>query len=199
MYLMLDTIDKYIKENNIPFNSIMINKTFLPNFINMAILREVRKSIHSPFAEVNNDYEIRFDKNGKIYLLVTNDKNRENFIIVKDTTPIKEKFNVTCKSEKHIIKMGCLFKILDQDIKTLNDEIKKDYSGLKSNEKARLEYEIIDDMLEDKYNKMVKNHKFILDEVSYEDELIESTYKIIDYIRYLFEIYKDSNNSKRKR
>ena len=39
MYLLLNEIDKYIKENNIPFKSIVFHKSYLPKFINMAILK----------------------------------------------------------------------------------------------------------------------------------------------------------------
>ena len=192
MFSMIDTIDKYMKENNIPFKRISINREYFPWYINMALLREVRKSSKIHFTRIIGEYELRYDKNNNLYLLVTNERNRENFVIGKQNIPIKEDFNISGKSEKHLIKMGCLIKELGEDINKLNETLDNDYSNLRTREKINLKYELLDDMVEDKFKEFVNNHKVIEDEVDYEDDLIASTYKIMDYIRYLNELYEDS-------
>ena len=193
MISMLDTIDKYMKDSNIPFKSVSFNKCYLPWFINMAIIREVKKSSHIYFTGIASDYQLRYDKNGNLYLLISNERNRENFVIGKENILIKEDFKISGKNEKHIVKIGCLFKLLEEDIKRLDKEIEVNYSGLDTIEKERLRYELINDMLEDKYREFIRDDKIILDEVNYEDELIESTYKIMYYIRYLNELYNNDS------
>ena len=185
MYSLLDELDKFIKKEKIPFRTIYFHKRFLPDYVNKAILREIRKSSNMPFTEVLDEYQIRYDESGNIYLLIINDIGREKFVVDKEGVYVKVKFNYSGKSEKHIVKMGCLFKLLENDIRVLNNKINNDYSELRTMEKARLRYELIDDMLEEKYHEMVKQNKQILYEVDYIDDLINSTYKLKDYIRYL--------------
>ena len=198
MYSLLDEIDKYIKENNIPFKKIVFHKSYLPEYINMAIFKEMQKTSHSLDIKIDNNYELRYDKNNQLYLLVHNDRNREFFAIGKENKRINEDFIMSGRTEKHIIKWGCLFKILNPEIKTLKKEINSKYMYLNKREKNNLEYELINDLLEDKYQEFVKNNKFIEDVVDYEEELIESTYALKYYIRYLFEYYNDNVKVKKR-
>ena len=198
MYSLLDEIDKYIKENNIPFKKIVFHNSYLPEYINMAIFKEMQKTSHSLDIKIDNNYELRYDKNNQLYLLVHNDRNREFFAIGKENKRINEDFIMSGRTEKHIIKWGCLFKILNPEIKTLKKEINSKYMYLNKREKNNLEYELINDLLEDKYQEFVKNNKFIEDVVDYEEELIESTYALKYYIRYLFEYYNDNVKVKKR-
>ena len=198
MYSLLDEIDKYIKENNIPFKKIVFHNSYLPEYINMAILREMKKVSHTLDIKLDKNYELRYDKNNQLYLLVQNDRHKEFFAITKDNKKINEDFKSSGRTEKHIIKWGCLFKILNPEIKTLKKEINNEYMYLNKREKNNLEYELINDLLEDKYQEFVKNNKFIEDVVDYEEELIESTYAIKYYIRYLFEYYNDNVKVKKR-
>ena len=198
MYSLLDEIDKYIKENNIPFKKIVFHNSYLPEYINMAIFKEMQKTSHSLDIKIDNNYELRYDKSNQLYILVHNDRHREFFVIGKDNKRINEDFIMSGRSEKHIIKWGCLFKILNSEIKTLKKEINNNYMYLNKREKNNLEYELINDLLEDKYQEFVKNNQFIEDVVDYEEELIESTYAIKYYIRYLFEYYNDNVKVKKR-
>lgn len=158
----------------------------------------MKKTSHNSNINVRVNYELRYDKNNQLYILIHNDRNRENFAISKENIKIEEDFKVGGKSEKHIIKWGCLFKILETEIKTVKQEIDNNYKYLSKREKSRLEYKIINDLLEDKYQEFVHNHKFIEDTVNYEEELIESTFAIKYYIRYLFEYYNDNVKVKKR-
>lgn len=198
MYSLLDEIDKYIKENNIPFKKIVFHKSYLPEYINMAIFKEMQKTSHSLDIKIDNNYELRYDKSNQLYILVHNDRHREFFAIGKENKRINEDFIMSGRSEKHIIKWGCLFKILNPEIKTLKKEINNNYMYLNKRGKNNLEYELINDLLEDKYQEFVKNNQFIEDVVDYEEELIESTYALKYYIRYLFEYYNDNVKVKKR-
>lgn len=198
MYSLLQEIDKYIKENNIPFKTISINNSLLPDFINLSIIKEIKKRSSRYDATVDPNYEFRYDKDNDLYLLVYDNRHREIMVINNGKKKINEDFNFSGRSEKHIIKWGCLFKLLENDLKTVKTTINNEYGYLKKREKARLEYEIIDQLLEDKFNEFVKSNKLIEDTVYYEDELIESTFLIKDYIRYLYNYYKETNNTKKR-
>ena len=198
MYSLLNEIDNYLKENNIPYKTIIFNKSYLPDYINLAIHEEMKKASSMPFIKVSPEYELRHDKNGILYMLVRNDRNRELFIISKPGDKIEEDFKHCGRSEKHITKWGCLFKLLKDDVKAIKEEINDNYKYLNFSKRSRIEYELIDELLENKYKEFVRDNKFIENEINYEEDLIESTYLLKDYIRYLYNYYNEGIVIKKK-
>ena len=186
MFSFLNEIDKYIKENKIPLKSIEFSYTYLPSFINQAILYKLRK-VSDNFEFGCATYELRYDKNGNLCLVAkNNDKSESVSIINKDCNANIARKTVTYNEEK-LIREACMLRYFDNIRQKIRRIIEKDYSNYPKIEKIKCEYYTMNDFINQKRHTDPKLYHDITNKVEYTTPLMDSVELITSYIDHIYD------------
>ena len=189
MFSFLTEIDKYIKKNNIPLKRLEFSYTYLPDYINQAILNEMRK-VTKHFEFGTPSYELIYDNNHNLCLLVK-DINGENTTIFANNE-IKPSFNYRTinRSEKDLIKNACALKYFEERRQKIRKLIEEKYSDYPKLEKNKCEYRLMQELIKKHCYKNQRFYDIITNKTDYETPLMDSVEKITSYIDYLYDISK---------
>ena len=187
MFSFLNEIDKYIKENKIPLKRILFSYTYLPNYINHAILYEIRR-FTDDFELGCSTYELMYDKNGNLCLLVRDSANRKKIAFAMDEKTISLGFKVVKRSEKRLIKDACMLRYYDEYRLRIRKAINKDYGDYPEIEKIKCEYRLMYQLICKKYREEPEFYHGIINKVDYITPLMDSVEKITSYIDYVYDI-----------
>lgn len=194
MYSILNEIDKYVKENGIPFKDIIISPEYLPKHINQVILDKIREIRGTRYDFATSDYRISYDKFGHLYVMVHDILGRNNLCISNHRIDLDGEYFVSFISEEELIKEACMLKQMDQERKAIREMIHKTYKDISMIDKVKLENNIINTLAKDRLNKLDNNGSLLIS--SYMDELVKSTNLITNYIAYLNEFYMEELKQK---
>ena len=188
MYSILDKVDKYMKENDVPFDTIVFDKKMWPYYLNEAILYIIRKYSGAYFDSGCDEYIISYDKDGKIYLLVQ-DRIKKTKLLINDIGVANVDFKYLGISEERVIAMAHLFKYLNNDINSAkNAIIAKDVSELSKNRRVCL-YEAVDELVILANRELIGQGEIPTDKVNISKLLNRGTNNLLKYIDYLYQMY----------
>lgn len=182
MNSILNMVDNYIKENNIPFKDITISYSYLPSYLNQAILNKIREIKGNNYDFGSTEYTFSYDENDNLYLIVHDSENMVNLIIANTKLDLVD-YKITVISEYKLIEEAIALKDLDEYRLVIRNMINNEYKTLSPIEKIKLENNIINSLAKNKINNSS------IDISTYNEELTNSANKINNYMSYLKDYY----------
>ena len=190
MFSFLDEIDKYVKGNKIPLKKLEFSYTYLPEYINQAILNEMRK-VTEHFECGTPTYELAYDKFNNLCLLVK-DINGENITaFAKNRETISFDYRTINRSEVDLIKYACALKYFEDRRMKIRKVIEEKYGEFPAIDKVKCEYRLMQEFIKKYCYKNQAFYNIIMDRIDYETPLMDSVEKITSYIDYLYDNSKD--------
>ena len=196
MYSILKEVDKYIKENGIPFKDVIVSYDYFPKHINQAILNAIRETQNERYDFGVPEYRISYDELGNIYMMVHDSTKRSNICISNERIMLDGNYSVHFITEDKIIKEACMLKHMDQERDIIRQMVHDTYKDLSMLDKVKLENNIINTLAKNNLEKLEKDNESIFDIVSYNEEITDSANKINDYIAYLNAYYMEDLREK---
>ena len=196
MYSILEEIQKHIKENNIPFKNIRINYSYFSKYINYVILEKLRKLNDTSRFELGpEDYIISFDNNGNIYLLAEGYYGRNKFIVstLKD---LDLDFAFEGMHEDNLFVESYIYEKLDDFRGIIREDLLRRNISFKDG--VNIENKILRHAKNMEFDRISSYKEQVILDSGFLLELEDTTKKIIDYIDYLYNIYKLDNDKSDK-
>ena len=187
MFSFLKEIDKYLKENKIPLRRVEFSYTYLPEYINQAILNEMRK-VTKHFELGVPTYELVYDNNHNLCLLVKDINGENSTIFAYNEEKISFNHKIIKRNESDLIKKACALKYFEERRQKIRQIIETNYRSYPTIEKNKCEYRLMQDLIEKHCHKNRAFYNIIVDKIDYETPLIDSVEKITSYIDYLYDI-----------
>ena len=185
MFSLLDAIDKYIRENNIPLKSISINYSCFPSCINQIILNELRKIIDTGNVELGpEEYQLVYSTDGTLCLLAQDSRHHTNFVTHNNLERVELGFPYYFLSERKLIRKSCTLKKVLSTTK-INKKGNKTYQDILDQNKG------INELCHDNFVNMISIRQDILNEIDYEELLKQSYLKIITEIDKRYKLNKE--------
>ena len=191
MYSILRKVDNHIKNNNTAIKGVVFNSSYLPKYINKAILHEVRSFYDDFFDIFSSEITISYDTFGRIYLLVHDLRKRKNIFILEDKYQIDTPMNKDrVVFEKDLIRNAYMLRYVENYMRNVRNNININNPNASKKKKSIMEYEILKETIKKANKQLVDRNKDLFKIINYTDELHYSTMKIINYIDYLDNYYK---------
>lgn len=179
-------IDKYIKENGIPFRNIEINYNYFPTYFNHAITLKLREVTTDSF-EISgpSNYILHYDNKDRLFLEVVGSDSRTKLLIFdeEDLFEYYPKLIGMKVSEKELHDIACINMSTMYKREKIRNLINEKYA------KKGFEIEKVKDEYE--FMQVVNEDVSVITNENYIDEVNKSIKKVIDYIDYLQKAYQE--------
>lgn len=186
MKSFLNRVDKYIKENGIPFKTFEISYTYLPKYIDYAITCMMRETqpIRYEIAGCEK-YIIGYDDNDNIYLKGIGSDGRTTIVVYSEY--VYSNYNLSHVhgskvSESDLYRKACILKIREN----LREKIDKKFPNMSKFDRIKQVFEIMNEINQEDI-KMLYN----IEDEEIDKELDKSVDKIINYIDYVNKSYDE--------
>lgn len=199
MKSFVERIDEHIRKEGIPFNQIVIPESYLPTYINYAILQIFNKYVDKgdKYLLWPKEYTLEYDSGNRLCLKGVLDKGKDVILIFGNTdfyTGRTKDFGRKV-SDLDLYDYALILKQFESVRERVYREIDKKYGkNISIKERNNIRYESMKDFYLSKYYEYGSNIRKI---ISLEDELDKSVDKILSYIDYLNELYQKDIESYR--
>ena len=148
MFVMLEKIDTYLKENNITFDEYKIDSDLLDDFFRIATTNIIRRIAYKNNEKIfyldDASYYLKRDYNGELYIEATTRDKKYTVIICSDLEKgvgVSSSDTTAIYSQKVIIQDAAIYKMLQNVRKRIRSEIKHDerYKNITPLEKRKIE------------------------------------------------------------
>lgn len=192
MYSMLREIDKYIKENGIPFNGVVFSYKYFDPYLDQAITNKIRNICGDHFNTGCLKYTLKYDEDGNLCLIATSDNGKSTLIIYdrKSTDRVSFPGKYYACSEKEIVEEAAMLKYLEKDRLLIRNRIYEMYPDISLTDRVKLEYKLMNDLVYSMFKDFRSKGEHILSKVHYRDLYVIDTHNIIDYLEYLNDRYQ---------
>ena len=192
MYSMLETIDRYIRDNNIPFNEIVIDYDKLDSYFDQAITDRLRKICGDYFHMGSLVYTLKYDDNDHLCLIATANKGRNVYVIYnKNETQIVNlpgKF-YAC-SERAIVEDAAMLKYLEEQRLFIRKAILRTNPNISVTDRVKVEHSVMEDLKHDTFSKLSNEGMNISTLVDYDSIFSLNADRINEYIKYTNDAYQ---------
>lgn len=192
MKTFIERIDEHIRKEGIPFNQMVIPESYLPTYINYAILQIFNKYVDKgdKYLLWPKEYTLEYDSGNRLCLKGVLDKGKDVILIFGNTdfyTGRTKDFGRKV-SDLDLYDYALILKQFESVREKVYREIDKKYGkNISIKERNNIRYESMKDFYLSKYYEYGSNIRKI---ISLEDELDKSVELITSYIDYLNESYQ---------
>lgn len=190
MKSFIEKIDSHIREDGIPFKQIVIPSSYLPTYINYAILQKINEKVEYKDMFWPEEYALEYDEKDRLFLRAVSYNERTNTLIYSNND---YHFNCARKnknalSDVDLYDFALILKHYETIRKRVYNDIDKKYGKILSpSQKNKIRYDAMHDFYIEKYNELGNGIRTIC---SLEDELDKSIELITSYIDYLNDAYQ---------
>lgn len=184
----LKKIDRYIKENGIPFKDFYFKASGFPQYFKKAVMAELN-FINSIYNNVVDDtYTFSYDNNGNLVFICTSNNEKTKLVIYDSNEDISLDFPCTLLSMRKFLEILVLEKYLRQDAFKIQSLVNRS-SVSNRGEKDFLSINLENVLLDEVRKTCHKNNIDILNLADCSETLDKVTKDVIDYIDYLNKEY----------
>lgn len=191
MKLFMERIDEHIREEGIPFKQITIPSSYLPTYINYAIMQKMNEDIEAKEMFWPNEYTLEYDSKNRILLKAVSHTARTSLLIYSLNDYLS---NVSDDighkmSDSYLYNYALILKYYKNVRERVYSEIDKKYGKtLSPRQKNKIRYYAMHDFYEEKYHELGSDIRKLC---SLEEELNKSVDLINSYIDYLNKTYQE--------
>ena len=200
MYSLLDSLDEYMKMNNISADYVEFNYEYLPEYINYAILYAVRwLDENEEFSLGKGEYTLRRNREGNLFIKTENDKDSKKLLISAHPERLIFREDSIVISERKIFQYAYLLQNNKLKLLEIRNIISKIHPELNKLDRLKLEYKYFMDFLN---QEIIKNQELgidILEGIDFESVLSNSYKKMVALIDEFEREDKEILSSKNKK